>query len=143
MIFVNLPVKDLQKSMDFFSQLGYSFNKQFTNEKAASMVISDTIFVMLVTEPFFQSFIPGKEISDTAKAKEVLVCLSADSREAVDSLVDKALAAGANIFRAPEDHGFMYGRSLEDIDGHVWEVAWMDPAAVVQQEQAAPVAAEA
>jgi len=143
MIFVNLPVKDLQKSMAFFSQLGYTFNKQFTDEKAACMVISDTIYAMLITEPFFQSFIPGKEISDTAKAKEVLVCLSADSREAVDSLLDKAVAAGANSFRAPEDHGFMYGRSFEDIDGHVWEVMWMDPTAVMPQEQAEPVAAEA
>jgi predicted lactoylglutathione lyase len=143
MIFVNLPVKDLQKSMHFFSQLGYTFNKQFTDEKAACMVISDTIYAMLITEPFFQTFIPGKVISDTATAKEVLVCLSADSREAVDSLLDKAVAAGANIFRAPEDHGFMYGRSFEDIDGHVWEVMWMDPAAVVQQEQGESVTAEA
>jgi predicted lactoylglutathione lyase len=143
MIFVNLPVKDLQRSMQFFSQLGYTFNKQFTNEKAASMVISDTIYAMLVTEPFFQTFIPGKEISDATKAKEVLVCLSADSREAVDSLLSKALAAGGNEFRQPDDHGFMYGRSFEDLDGHVWEVMWMDPAAVAQGAPAEQVAAEA
>lgn len=143
MIFVNLPVKDLQRSMKFFSQLGYTFNQQFTDEKAACLVISETIYAMLLTEPFFQSFLPGKEISDTAKAKEVLVCLSADSREAVNELVDKALAAGATQFRNPEDHGFMYGRSFEDLDGHVWEVMWMDPAAIVKEGQAEAVAAEA
>ncbi len=142
-IFVNLPVKDLQKSMDFFSQLGYTFNKQFTDEKAACMVISEDIYAMLLTEPFFQGFIPGKEITDTAKTKEVLVCLSADSRDAVNDLVDKAIAAGGKQFRNPEDHGFMYGRSFEDPDGHVWEVMWMDPAAVAPQTQAEPVAAEA
>jgi predicted lactoylglutathione lyase len=142
MIFVNLPVKDLQKSMAFFAQLGYTFNKQFTDEKAACLVISETIFAMLLTESFFQQFIPGKEIADTARAKEVLVCLSTDSRDAVNNLVDKALAAGGKEFRQPDDQGFMYGRSFEDLDGHVWEIMWMDPAAVVPQEQAEPEAAE-
>ncbi|WP_121353571.1 VOC family protein [Flavisolibacter nicotianae] len=142
-IFVNLPVKDLQTSMNFFSQLGYTFNKQFTDEKAACMVISEDIYAMLITEPFFQTFVPGKEISDTAKAKEVLVCLSADSRDAVNRHIEKVIAAGGREFRQPEDHGFMYGRSFEDPDGHVWEIMWMDPAAVVPQEAAAPVAAEA
>lgn len=142
-IFVNLPVKDLQQSMDFFSNLGYTFNKQFTNEKAACMVISEDIYAMLLTEPFFKGFIPGKEISDTATAKEVLVCLSADSKDAVNTLVDKAIAGGGKQFREPEDHGFMFGRSFEDLDGHVWEIMWMDPAAVAPQEQAEPVAAEA
>ena len=141
MIFVNLPVKDLQRSMNFFTQLGYTINQQFTNEKAAALVISDTIYAMLLTEPFFQGFIPGKEIADTTKTKEVLVCLSADSKEAVNNLVDKAITAGGNQFRAPEDHGFMYSRSFEDLDGHVWEVVWMDPAAV-QQGQEEAVAAE-
>ena len=143
MIFVNLPVKDLQRSLDFFSQLGYSFNKQFTDEKAACMVIGDTIYAMLLTEPFFQGFIPGKEISDTSKAKEVLVCLSADNKEAVNRLADKAVAAGGRQFREPEDHGFMYSRSFEDLDGHVWEVMWMDPAAVVPEGEKSLVAAEA
>lgn len=141
MIFVNLPVKDLQRSMDFFSQLGYTFNQQFTNEKAACMVISDTIYAMLLVEPFFQSFIPGKELTDTSKAKEVLVCLSAESKEAVNSLVDKAITAGGNEFREPQDHGLMYGRCFEDLDGHVWEVMWMDPAAVVQEGKGETVAA--
>lgn len=142
LIFLNLPVKDLQRSMNFFTQLGYSINQQFTNEKAACVVISDTIYAMLLTEPFFQSFLPGKEIADSTKVKEVLVCLSAESREAVNSLVDKAIAAGGNSFREPEDHGFMFGRSFEDPDGHVWEVMWMDPAAVVGEGQAQPAAAE-
>ena len=142
-IFVNLPVKDLQRSIDFFTQLGYSFNKQFTDEKAGCLVISEDIYAMLLTEPFFKGFIPGKEISDATKTKEVLVCLSADSRDAVNDLVDKAIAAGGKNFRDPEDHGFMYGRSFEDLDGHVWEIMWMDPAAIMKQEQAAPVAAEA
>lgn len=143
MIFVNLPVKDLQRSMDFFTQLGYSINQQFTNEKAACLVISDTIYAMLLTEPFFQGFIPGKEVADTAKAKEVLVCLSADSKDAINSLVDKAIAAGGNEFREAQDHGFMFSRCFEDLDGHVWELVWMDPAAVVPQGEAQPAAAEA
>ncbi|HEU4902359.1 MAG TPA: VOC family protein [Flavisolibacter sp.] len=142
-IFVNLPVKDLQKSMQFFTQIGYTFNKQFTDEKAACLVISEDIYAMLITEPFFQTFVPGKEISDTSKAKEVLVCLSADSRDAVDRHLEKVVAAGGHEFRQPEDHGFMYGRSFEDPDGHVWEIMWMDPAAVMPQEQLAPAAAEA
>ena len=141
-IFVNLPVKDLQKSMDFFSRLGYTFNKQFTNEKAACMVISEDIYAMLLTEPFFKGFIPGKEITDASKTKEVIVCLSADSKEAVNELADNAIAAGGKQFRQPEDHGFMFGRSFEDLDGHVWEVMWMDPAAVIPQAEAAPAAAE-
>ncbi|MDQ3276963.1 MAG: VOC family protein [Bacteroidota bacterium] len=135
-IFVNLPVKDLQRSMDFFTQLGYTFNEQFTNEKAACMVISETIYAMLLTEPFFKGFILGNEISDTANTKEVLIALSADNRDAVNSLTDKAIAAGGKQFREPEDHGFMYSRSFEDLDGHVWEVVWMDPAAVQPQEAA-------
>lgn len=116
--------------MDFFSKLGYSFNQQFTDEKAACMVISETIYAMLLTEPFFKGFIPNKEVADTRKTKEVLVALSADSRQQVDELVDKALTAGGKKFREPEDHGFMYARSFEDLDGHVWEVVWMNPASL-------------
>jgi uncharacterized protein len=142
-IFVNLPVKDLQRSMQFFTQIGYTFNKKFTDDKAACLVISEDIYAMLITEPFFQTFVPGKEISDTSKAKEVLVCLSADSRDAVDQHLEKVVAAGGHEFRKPEDHGFMYGRSFEDPDGHVWEIMWMDPAAIVPQEQAEPLEAEA
>ena len=126
-IFVNLPVKDLEKTKEFFLKLGYTFNQQFTDEKAASLVISQNIYAMLITEPFFKTFIPNKEIADTSKTKEVLVALSVDSRQEVDELADKAIAAGGKKFRDPEDHGFMYARSFEDLDGHVWEVVWMDP----------------
>ena len=126
-IFVNLPVKDLEKSKEFFLKLGYSFNQQFTDEKAASLVISEHIYAMLITEPFFKTFIPNKEIADTAKTKEVLVALSTNSKQEVDELTNKAIAAGGKQFREPEDHGFMYARSFEDLDGHVWEVIWMDP----------------
>ena len=126
-IFVNLPVKDLEKSKQFFSKLGYTFNPQFTDEKAACMIISDTIYAMLLSEPFFKGFIPNKEIADTSKTKEVLTALSTDSRQQVDDMADKAIAAGGKQFREPEDHGFMYARSFEDLDGHVWEVIWMDP----------------
>lgn len=142
-IFINLAVKDLQRSMDFFTQLGYTFNKQFTDEKAACLVISETIFAMLLTEPFFKGFIPGKEIADTTKTKEVLIALSGDSKDSVNELADKAIAAGGKQFREPEDHGFMYSRSFEDLDGHVWEVVWMDPTAVMPEEIPAPEEANA
>lgn len=126
-IFVNLPVKNLDKTKEFFSTLGYTFNKQFTDEKGACLVISENIYAMLITEPFFKSFIPNNEISDTSKTKEVLLALSTDSKQQVDDLTSKAIAAGGKKFRDAEDHGFMYARSFEDLDGHVWEVFWMDP----------------
>jgi len=129
-IFVNLAVKNLDKTKEFFSNLGYTFNQQFSNDKGACMVISETIYAMLISEAYFKTFIPNKEISDTSKSKEVLLALSADSRQQVDDLVDKAIAAGGKNFRDPDDHGFMYSRSFEDLDGHVWEVFWMDPAHV-------------
>ncbi|WP_137989416.1 VOC family protein [Streptomyces vilmorinianum] len=131
MIFVNLPVKDLETSKTFWSKLGYSFNPQFTDETAACMVISDTIFAMLLTEAKFKEFTtPGKEIADATRTSEVLVALSADSREKVDELVDGALASGGSAAKEPMDYGTMYGRSFTDPDGHHWEVMWMDPAAV-------------
>jgi uncharacterized protein len=126
-IFINLPVKDLEKTKEFFLKLGYTYNKQFTDEKAAALVISENIYAMLITEPFFKTFIPDKEIADTGKTKEALIALSADSKQQVDELVEKAIAAGGKKFRDPEDHGFMYARSFEDLDGHVWEVFWMNP----------------
>jgi uncharacterized protein len=126
-IFVNLAVKNLDKTKEFFSNLGYTFNQQFSNDKGACMVISETIYAMLISEAYFKTFIPNKEISDTSKSKEVLLALSADSRQQVDDLVDKAIAAGGKNFRDPDDHGFMYSRSFEDLDGHVWEVFWMNP----------------
>ncbi|MCX5390592.1 VOC family protein [Streptomyces sp. NBC_00094] len=130
MIFVNLPVKDLDASKAFFEKLGYSFNPQFSDDTAGCLVISDTIFAMLLTEEKFKTFTaPGKEISDATKATEVLVTLSAESREKVDELADAALAAGAGPAKEPMDMGFMYGRSFTDLDGHHWELFWMDPAA--------------
>jgi uncharacterized protein len=128
-IFVNLPVKDLQRSMDFFTRLGYSFNEQFTDEKAASMVISEDIYVMLLTQPFFTSF-TNKELNDTSKSAQVIVCLSSDSRAEVDELVSKAVAAGAATPRPAQDHGFMYSHGFEDLDGHIWETVYMDPSFV-------------
>jgi predicted lactoylglutathione lyase len=128
-IFVNLPVQDLKRSMSFFSDLGFTLNKQFTNEKAACLVISDEIYTMLLTKKFYKTFI-RKEIADSAKVNEVIVALSCESREEVDSIMAKALAAGASEYRDPEDQGWMYGRSFEDLDGHLWEVGYMDPAHV-------------
>jgi uncharacterized protein len=132
-IFVNLPIKDMERSKSFFSALGFSFNPQFTNEQGACMVVSDSIFAMLLVEPFFQTF-TRKPIADARKSTEVLVCLSCDSREDVDALVRKALAAGGTAPNAPQDHGFMYGHGFEDPDGHVWELVWMDPAHVLPQD---------
>ena len=124
-IFVNLPVKDLDKSKAFFNALGYTFNSQFTNEHGACMVISDnSIFAMLLTEDFFKTF-TSKQIAKAHEVTEVLTCLSCESREEVDSLVAKAVAAGGKAPRAPQDHGFMYGHGFEDLDGHFWELAYM------------------
>jgi predicted lactoylglutathione lyase len=128
-IFVNLPVKDLGKSINFFSQLGYKFNQQFTDEKAACMVISNDIFAMLLKEDFFRTF-SKKEIADTRKATEVINALSADSKQEVDDLVNRAIKAGGVEYVEAQDMGFMYYRSFQDLDGHLWEVLWMDPSAV-------------
>lgn len=125
-IYINLAVKDLPKSKAFFSALGYSFNPQFTNDDAACMVISDTIYTMLLTEPFFKGF-TSKELVDAKKSTEAIVCLSAESRALVDEIVSKAVAAGGRIYNEPQDHGFMYCHGFEDLDGHQWEFAFMDP----------------
>lgn len=129
-IFVNLPVKDLEKSKEFFTKIGFTINPQFTDDKAACVVISEDIFAMILREEFFKTFIPRTEIADATKATEVLVALSAESKEGVDELANKAIAAGGSQLREPEDHGFMYSRSFQDLDGHIWEVVWMDMAAV-------------
>lgn len=128
-IFVNLPVKDLEKSKEFFTKIGFAINPQFTDDKAACVVISEDIFAMILREEFFKTFIPRTEIADATKATEVLVALSAESKEGVDELANKAIAAGGSQLREPEDHGFMYSRSFQDLDGHIWEVVWMDMAA--------------
>ncbi|WP_167481487.1 MULTISPECIES: VOC family protein [Amycolatopsis] len=129
MIFVNLPVSDLDRVKEFWTDLGYEFNPQFTDENAACLVFSDTIYAMLLRNEFFGTF-TDKQIIDTAKSTEVLLALSAESREAVDALVDKAVAAGGRETRDPMDYGQMYQRVFEDPDGHNWEIMWMDPAAV-------------
>lgn len=127
-VFINLPVKDLEKSMTFYKALGYSINEKWTDETAASVVISEEIYAMLLTYPKFQMFTP-KEICDATKNTEVLVALSCENREQVDELVKKAVAAGGSTYNEPQDHGFMYGHGFQDPDGHIWEVFFMDPAA--------------
>jgi predicted lactoylglutathione lyase len=133
MTFINLPVKDLAKSTEFFTRLGFSFDPMFTDENATRMIISDDTSVMLAVEPFFTGFIEPQEIVDTSKSREVLVGLSAESREEVDDLADKALAAGAEGLGEPEDDGFMYMRGFRDLDGHQWSFIYMDMSAVAQQ----------
>jgi len=128
-IFVNLPVRDLKKSMRFFEQLGYSFNKQFTDETAACLVISDDIYSMLLTHEKFKQFTP-KTIVDASKSSEVLICLSCESRDHVKQLVGKALAAGGSTYADPKDYGFMFQHGFQDLDGHIWELIWMDPSAI-------------
>ncbi len=128
-IFVNLPVADLEKSKTFFKSLGFNFNAQFTDETAASMVISDDIYAMLLTHEKYKMF-TDKTIVDARQSSEVLTALSVDSKEKVDEILNKALAAGGTQTRPAQDHGFMYGRSFDDPDGHTWEIFWMDPSSV-------------
>ncbi|CAI1193496.1 VOC family protein [Serratia grimesii] len=131
-IFVNLPVGDLPASMAFFIQLGFSFNQQFTDDTAACMVVSDSIYVMLLTHDKFKMFTPNP-IADARKTTEVLVCLSQPNRAAVDALVRKAIAAGGNTYSQQQDYGFMYGHGFQDLDGHIWELTYMDENAVRTQ----------
>lgn len=126
-VFLNLPVKDLKRSMEFFVALGYSFNPQFTDDAAACLVISEEIYGMLLTHEKFEEFTP-KPISDSSRTTEVVIALSCDSRADVDKIADKAMAAGASKCKDPTDYGFMYLRSFQDLDGHLWEYFWMDPA---------------
>jgi uncharacterized protein len=128
-IFVNLPIKNLQRTVEFFTGLGFAFDPRFTNENATCMIINDDASVMLLVEDFFKTFIK-KPIADTTARTEVIVAVSADSRAAVDKLADKALKTGGREAKEPMDQGFMYVRSFYDLDGHHWEVAWMDPSAV-------------
>ena len=130
-IFVNLPVKDLERSKRFVASLGYSFNEQFTNDQGACMVVGENLFVMLLVEPFFQTF-TKKPVAD-GKSTEVLICLSCDSRTQVDDLVAKALAAGGTAPNPVQDHGFMYGHGFHDLDGHGWELMHMDMSAAPAQ----------
>jgi predicted lactoylglutathione lyase len=130
-IFVNLPVKDLEKSKAFYAALGYTFNPQFTDQNAACVVISDTIYAMLLVEPFFRTF-TKKEVADANHTVEAIIALSLESRGRVDEIVERGIAAGAVEPRERQDHGWMYGRSLHDPDGHLWEFFYMDPAGMAK-----------
>jgi predicted lactoylglutathione lyase len=124
-IFVNLPVKDLNGTIQFFTKLGFTFNPKFTDENATCMIVGPDIFVMLLVEKFFKTF-TKKEISDTKKNTEVIMALSTESREKVDQMMKKVTQAGGKESRAPQDYGWMYGRGFEDVDGHLWEIFYID-----------------
>lgn len=128
-LFVNLAVTDLDRTMAYWQGLGFAFNRQFTDDKAACMVLSEEAYVMWLRRDFFATF-TTRQICDTSQATESLLCLSADSREAVNALIEKAIATGGKPAMPAQDHGFMYGSSFYDVDGHHWEVMWMDPAVV-------------
>jgi predicted lactoylglutathione lyase len=130
-IYVNLAVKDIDRSVGFFKRLGFGFDPKFSSENAACMIAGEDIFVMLLVESFFKTF-TDKELCDATRSTEVLVCLSCDSRAQVDDLVAKAAAAGGTVPREPQDYGFMYGHAFEDLDGHIWELIYMDPNAQIQ-----------
>jgi uncharacterized protein len=133
-IYVNLPVKDLKKSIEFFTKLGFTFNPQFTDENATCMIVGDNIFVMLLVENFFKTF-TKKEIADSTKSTEVIICIDGENRQAVDDLINKAVDAGGSIYADPLDYGWMYNRSFADLDGHQWEIAYMDMNAIPQNPQ--------
>ncbi len=130
-IFVNLSVKDLDKSMSFFTKLGFAFNPQVTDEKAACMIIGENIYAMLLVEPFFKTF-TRKEIVNAHKNTEVLIALDAASRDEVKEMVKKAIEAGGSSYMEPQDHGWMYQHSFADLDGHQWEILFMDESAIPQ-----------
>jgi len=132
-IFVNLPVADLKRSVEFFEKLGYAFNPDFTDEKATCMIVGENIYAMLLVHDFFEGFI-DKPLCDATQATEVLVALSCESRAEVDALVAKALDAGGKAPRPAQDLGFMYSQAFEDLDGHIWELVYMEPGAVPAQE---------
>ncbi|MBK8836559.1 MAG: glyoxalase [Anaerolineae bacterium] len=133
-IFVNLPVKDLDRSVAFFTALGFTFNPQFTDKNATCMIISDSIFAMLLVEPFFKTFTPHA-LCDATTHTEAILALSVESKAKVDEMVGAALAAGGTEPRARTDMGFMYNCAFADPDGHIWEIFWMDPAVVAGQPQ--------
>jgi uncharacterized protein len=129
LLFLNLPVADLPASRAFFAELGFDFNDKFSDEGAACMVVSEAAYVMLLQRERFAEFVT-KPVADAAEATALTACVSAESREEVDSLAAAAAAAGAGTAKGPQDYGFMYQRSFHDLDGHLWEIAWMDPVAV-------------
>lgn len=129
---MNLPVKDLNKTVEFFTKLGFEFNPQFTDENATCMIVNKDIFIMLLVEKFFKTF-TKKEICDTTKDTEVIIALSTESREKVDQMINDVIEAGGKESRKPQDHGWMYERSFQDINGHVWEIIYMDEKALKKQ----------
>ena len=131
-IFVNLPVKNLNKSVELFSQLGFTFDPQFTDETATCMIVAEDIYVMLLTEEKFKTFIP-KKLCDATKSTEVVVCLSCESRAEVDEMVRKAIAAGGTTYNDAQDYGFMYGHGFQDLDGHIWELIFIEPPGTINQ----------
>ncbi len=133
-IFVNLPVKDLNKTIEFFTRLGFTFNPQFTDENATCMIVGENIFVMLLVDKFFKTF-TKKDISDTSKNTEVIVALAVESREKVDQVINMAVGSGGREHKKPQDHGWMYGRGFEDINGHLWEIIYMDESALKNDEK--------
>ena len=128
-MFVNLPVSNLKKSIEFFTKLGFTFNPQFTDDTATCMIVGEDNFVMLLTREKFKTFTP-KDICDATKSTEVLVCLSSESREAVNETVRKAIAGGGTTYNQPQDHGFMYQHGFQDLDGHIWELIYMEPGVI-------------
>lgn len=130
-VFINLPVKDLNRSVSFFTELGFSFNPQFTDENATCMIVSDTIFVMLLTEAYFKTF-TKKALSNAHESTEVLVALDANSTDEVKQIVAKANELGGTIYAEPQDHGWMYQHSFADLDGHQWEFVYMDESQMPQ-----------
>lgn len=123
-VFINLPVKDLQKTKQFFSEIGFAYDEQMTDDNGACMIIGENMYVMLLAEPFFKTFVK-KELTDTAQNTEVIIAISADSRDEVDEVVNKAIQAGGAPSNDKMDNDYMYGWSFQDIDGHLWEVMYM------------------
>jgi uncharacterized protein len=132
-IYINLPVSDLARATAFYTALGFNLNTQFSNSDASAMVYDETLSVMLLTPAFCVNFLAGKKIANAHKTTEVLNALQLDSRETVDTLFDKAIGAGGKKTIEAYDHGFMYGRDFEDLDGHIWEVFWMDASQMPQE----------
>jgi hypothetical protein len=135
-VFVNLPVAHLQRSIAFFTALGFTFNPEWTNDSGACMNVTGNVFTMLLTREHFQTFTP-KAVADATSTTEVLLCLSLDSRAAVDAIVEKAVRAGGKAHKEAQDHGFMYGHGFEDLDGHIWEVVYLAPQAGSEPKQGA------
>ncbi len=124
-LYVNLPIQDLERSKDFFSKLGFTFNEQFSDETSASMIVDEGVVFMLLEKDRFQSFLPHKTVADTSKVCAAINAIQVDDKEEVHQLLEKALDAGAKEYKEAQDHGFMFGRSFEDLDGNIWEFFWM------------------